>query len=471
MKSTLDFSDDVLEEFQEKALNLLEKTGVYAPDRAMLDIMENAGFSVNRNAQRIKFPPECLQRHLNMVPKQIRLGAREPENDLTLDFNSMYVRPQSGCPNVIDLESGASRPATLQDTIDFARLNDALPHIHFCGALLYPSDVPVEDRDVVAVAAILKHCRKHLAIAPFDVDHARRMVRIAEVVRGGLNAVAAHPLLTFILGGTSPLVYSPNELAILRFSARSHIPIDVSSTPMRGATCPVTLASQIVLQHAENLAGIAMIQAVRPRASVIYGIRPSAMDMRTGAPVWGGIEWGMGTAALLQLARWNTFLTGAVGLPTDSKLSDVQCGIEKGMNMIFASLWGANIVLGAGAIDTIMAGSLDQLVIDNDIAGMAECVRRGIPVDEERLAVNVMEKIGPGGNYLMEEHTLKFMRSENFAPSVLDRQQRAAWETSVGVDAAVVARRRARAILSQHIVSPLPKEIVREIDQIAGHRT
>lgn len=458
---------ETLSKLHELALDVLEKTGIHAPEPETLTMAQEAGFDVSSAEQRIRFSPELVAKYLSHTPNHFLIAGREPKDDLELGMDSLFTRPQSGCPNVLDIDTGVCRPALQSDIAAMAKLNDMLPNLHLAASLIYPNDVHVQDRDVATLASLVKNTRKHIYIQPYEAEGAARMAEMAEVLRGGSKEAALRPPFTLITGPTSPLVIAPNELAIMRLAARKGMPFTFGSTPIRGATGPVTLAGEVVLHHAEGLAGIVLTQTFRPGAPISYAIRPSGMDMRTASPIWGGAEWGIVSAALVQLARRCGLITDVVGMPTDSKALDVQSGLEKGFNAAFAALFGSNIVAGAGYIDFIMTGSFEQLVIDNDIAGMMLRVRQGIEVDDDRLASQLIQEIGPAGNYLTDPHTLRYMRTETFTPAVLNRQTRTSWVLDGEKDAVQVARQRAKELISAHNTPPLPEDVSAELDRIA----
>jgi len=457
-----------LERLEELAFRLLETTGIEAPEEELLEEMAAAGFEVDRSESRIRFPRKLSEGFLDTAPRSIVLGSRDPVDDLVLDPDAFFVRPQSGCPNVLDPRTGAFRPALLRDVEQMAVLNDALPNIHLAASLLYPSDVPARSRDLATLAALFGHTRKHVYIQPYDPISMERMVKMAECLRGSADEVRTRPPLTAIMGLTSPLVFAPNEIGIMRLSARHGIPLMSGSTPMNGATGPVTLAGEIVLQHAENLAGAVIAQVMRSGAPVSYGIRPSTMDIRTGASVWGSVEWGMMTGILLQLTAGRGLISDTVGLSTDAKTSDVQSGAEKGMSSVFSALFGANVMAGAGFLDTIMTGSFEQLVVDDDLAGAMTRVRRGIAFGEDDLAIDLIEKIGPGGNFLTEPHTVEHMRDQVFIPGVFNREIRHRWEQSGSPGCAEAARAKARELIGSHAVPPLPHRVSAELARLAS---
>jgi len=466
-RSTMYLSEETLDRFHLLALETLEKTGVQASEPETLAAMDEAGLDVAYDERRIRYPPALVEQYLSCIPNRYLIAGRDPKDDLELSMGSLFVRPQSGCPNVLDLENGVCRPALMSDIEAMARLNDMLPNIHLAGALLYPNDVPSEDRDVAVLACLLKLSRKHIYVQAYEPGGAARMIEIAEVLRGGSREAATRPPFTLITGPNSPLMITPSELGIIRLAAKERMPLMHGSTPTSGLTAPVTLAGQIVLHHAENLAGLVISQVFQPGTPISYAIRPATMDMRDANSVWGMVEWGMVTAALLQLARHHNLVTDVVGLPTDSKALDEQAGLEKGINAIFATLYGGNIVAGAGFIETIMTGSLEQLVIDDDLAGIMLRARRGIEVDDDRLASRLIQGIGPGGDYLTDPHTLRHMRSEIFIPAVLNRQNRHNWTRAGAQDLIQSARQRAKDLIATHSTPPLPEDISKELDRIA----
>ena len=295
----------------------------------------------------------------------------------------------------------------------------------------------------------------------------KRMAEIALAIRGSKSEVARRPPFIAILGVTSPLVFSPNELGVVENAAEYGIPIMCGSTPMGGATSPVDLAGEIVLQHAENLAGLIVIQIAQPGTPATYAIRPSVMDMRSGASVWGAVEWSMMSSALLPLARRRGFLTDVVGLTTDSKRPDSQAGAEKGVSASFAGIYGVNVVAGAGFLETIMTGDYAQLVIDNDLAQSITRIRKGIDFSDLSRAVESIVRIGPGGNYLAEDQTMEHMR-DIVVPGLFDRENRANWEANGSREAAESARSLAQRTIENHRPDELPGSVVAEIRRIAG---
>jgi trimethylamine--corrinoid protein Co-methyltransferase len=229
---------------------------------------------------------------------------------------------------------------------------------------------------------------------------------------------------------------------------------------MAGSTSPVTLAGTLVQLNAEQLSGIVLTQLVRPGTPVLAGYIPGVADMRSGGYLAGAVEFGMMQAAASQLAhRYQVPIYGSGGM-TDSKIPDAQAGYEKMCTLMLAAMGGCNFIHHAIAMITNMnAASLEQAVMDDEIVGMVMRALQGIAVTEDSMAVEAIDRVGPGGHYLMDAHTLEFMRSELFLPALADRQNRAMWETAGKEDSRARAVARVEELLRTHTPFPLPSDL------------
>jgi trimethylamine--corrinoid protein Co-methyltransferase len=242
------------------------------------------------------------------------------------------------------------------------------------------------------------------------------------------------------------------------------LPVALSSAPMAGSTSPVTLAGTLAQLNAEQLSGVVLTQLVRPGTPVLAGYIPGVADMRSGGYVGGAVEFGMMQAAAAQMAHFYGLPIYGSGGMTDSKLPDAQAGYEKMATLLLAAMGGCNYIHHAiGMISDMNATSLEQAVIDDEIVGMALRALRGVRVTDETLAVAAIDRVGPGGHYLMDPHTVQFMRAELFHPSLADRQNRAAWKAAGSADARARAAARVEKLLRAHEPPGLPAEVDAEI--------
>jgi len=281
---------------------------------------------------------------------------------------------------------------------------------------------------------------------------------MCERVAGGPEALRERPIVSFITSWmVSPLKFATDVTTLLIETCRQRIPVVLSAAPMAGSTAPVTLAGTLAQLTAEQLAGVVLTQLVERGAPLLIGPIPATADMKTGRYLGGAAEFGLMNGAMAQMGQFYRLpIYNSAGM-TDAKMPDVQAGFEKGMSTVLAALAGSNFIHhAAGMLENMNTVTAEQFVIDNDILGMAMRVVQGIEVNDETLALEVIDEVGPGGHYLIADHTLRHMRSEFYYPSaVVDRQGWDMWQQDGGLDARERAREIARDILANHWPEPL----------------
>ncbi len=446
MGSTLSLLDSVsvphLGHIHDRAAELLQRTGMRMDHPDARNLLRDNGCTL-AEGNVVRFPRKLIDKALASLPESYRMGTRE--GSVLMAPDALHFRCQSGCINVMDHRTGECRSGTLEDVVAVTRVMERTENLTVTCSLLYPWDVPLDRRDIATVEVMLEHSGKHIYVQPYTGASARVIIDLTEKSGGSKQ----RPRATFITAPTTPLICAENELEIMMAAARSGIPIMAASTPLCGATSPVTLAGQIILHHAENLAVFTYIQLLEPGAPVTYGIRPGILDMRTANSTWGNVEWGMSSYVLAHLARHLGFMTDVVGFTTDSKVSDFQCGSEKTLNAALLAQAPCNMVAGVGFIETILTASPAQILLDDEVAGIFRRIRRGINWDDDRMALDLIDRVGPGGNYLTEEHTVRYFREELYEPLLFDRNMRDAWKSASGKDAEQRAREMVSSLLGK----------------------
>ncbi len=452
-------SNGDVQRIHEASLTVLERTGVKVEWAEALELFHSAGAWVDGNIVRI--PRALVEDAVERAPSRVVLCGREEKHDLVLEDRRVYLGTGGAALTVVDLDTQEARPARLQDVADIARLVDALENIHFYLRPVVAQDVPQAWLDVNKYYAALANTTKHVMASAYSVSSAQEVIAMASLIAGGEEALRERPIISFITSWMiSPLHFATETTQVLAEVVRRRIPVVLGSAPMAGSTSPVTLAGTLVQINAEELAGVVFAQLLSPGAPLLYGAVPSMADMRTGSYVGGGVEFGMLNAAVAQLAQFYELpLYNSAGL-TDSKIPDIQAGYEKAFSVLQAALAGANFIHhAAGMLESMRAVAYEQYVIDDEILGMAMRAVRGIEVNDETLAVEVIDRVGPGGHFLAEKHTIQHMRSEYFYPSIADRGAREEWQITGALDARERARRRAKEILATHHPQPIPPEI------------
>ncbi len=448
-----------IEYIHRASLTVLEQTGLHVANETARQLYREGGARVE--GQRVYLPPTMVEAALETAPAQVLLAGRDPAQDVTLEGKRVYAGTGGSPTSVLDPGADAVRPATLRDLVDLVRLVDGLTYCDFVVIPIHPTDVPERDVPVNRFYAALTNTTKHVMGGVGSVAGARDVIEMATRIAGGLEPLQKRPIVSAITSWmVSPLHLDTGVTDILIEWCRHGLPVALSSAPMAGSTSPVTLAGTLTQLNAEQLSGVVLTQLVRPGTPVLAGYIPGAADMRTGGYLGGPVEFGMMQAAAAQLAHFYRAPIYCSGGMTDAKIPDAQAGYEKMATFLLAAMGGANYIHHAfGMITDMSAASLEQAVIDNDVVGMAMRVLRGVDVNEQTVAVEAIDRVGPGGHYLMDPHTLQFMRSEFFYPPLAHRQNRAVWEEAGRLDARARAAARVENLLQAHEAPGLPAEV------------
>jgi trimethylamine:corrinoid methyltransferase-like protein len=438
-------SRDQLETLHSSALGILEKVGVRVVDRSTLQIFHDQGATVDDKNQTVKIPPSLVEEAVKKAPREVTLGARNKKYAAKLEPGRMYTRASTGLTEVIDLETGLSRHGLSKDTADASRLIQDLDNVSINATHIFPSDTPPHVRDVHSFKLALDNCEKHVVTTPLSrttLDFQKRLATVFEE-----ESDSRSPIFSSLVCPISPLTLRD---PVTIFCAEKNIPAIIVSGVVVGVASPVTLAGTLVQQSAECLATITLMQIVNPGTPVIIGNKSSPLDQRYATPLSGVVEIGLLSAACVQVAQFYGLPGEGFGLRSDSKTIDEQAGVERVFVGLLPALAGARLDSGAGSAEAINTFSLEQLVIDNEVYGMIQRVLRGIDFDEERLALNEIAGVGPGGNYLGRPHTRKFYLKEFYQHRLFDKKTRSAWEASGHKDIREQAKHTVRNILAEH---------------------
>lgn len=463
-------SQDQIEKIHYASLEILKEAGVSIHDLDFLKFLASAGANVDLDKKRAKIPSALVDECMKKAPKHVTFYARDPKHDVKFEDGKIYTHPTGGQANVIDLDSGAARPATTKDVEDLTKLVDALPNIHTQCMTVYPTDVSERVRDIYGVEAILRNTGKNFDATPYTDESFRFIIEMIKAVQGE-EELRKRPIVTASASPTSPLQFSPEVTKIMVRAAKYNLPIAVLPCPLAGATSPVTLAGTLVLQNAEMLAGITMTQLLNSGNPVQYSPRCIPLNMSTGQACYG-IEATMMNVGCVQLAQYYGLPSDVYGLDTDSKILDEQAGFERAMGGLLPALAGADSLSGAGCMEGGITASYEQLVIDDEIFGMIFRAVKGIDFDEDKLAVDVIIKVvQESSNFLEQKHTLKHFQSEYFIPKLASKDARARWEKMGSKTIAEVAKEKAKKILAEHQPFPLDEDAKKKVQEIVKTAT
>ncbi|MFQ6076240.1 MAG: trimethylamine methyltransferase family protein [Candidatus Bathyarchaeia archaeon] len=453
---------DQLEMIHTATVKVLEEVGVFVGSRRGLKILGEAGAEIDFGKKIARIPETLLMEGIGRAPSGFVLASRNGRFDVRIEKGEVRFCPCGTPVHVLDLKTGERRESMKRDVADEARLVDALGGVAFHQPPTCAMDVPKEAHYEHEYEAVFKATEKHFMHGAPGGGIARNFIRMAALIEGGHDRLESRPIISLVICPISPLEHMEGNVDALMEFARARLPICVLSMPMAGAVSPVTVAGTLVVLNAENLSGILLAELTGPGTPVFYASNASIMDMRTGIASFGAPEMGLINAAVVQLADFYDLPSFVVGGTTDSKVPDVQAGYEKAATAMVPALAGANVIFSLGLIDSIETFSYEQLVIDEEIAGHILHVLEGVEITEETIALDLIERVGVGGTYLAERHTLKHLGGL-WMPRLSVRVKGEAKEDMVSR-----AREKVMEVLSKHQPAPLEKDVSEAIEGIVG---
>lgn len=457
-------STEEVERIVGEACRVLEKVGVLVESAEGGRLLREAGAEPAEG--RLRIPERAVREALSSAPSRIEVLDRDGRPALDLGERRVHFDPGSAAIHLLDPATGRKRDAVSADLVALARLVDGLPHYAAQSTALTPSDVPEAIGDRYRLFLALKHSRKPIVTGTFKKDGFTPMHAMLAAVRGGSSALAAQPLALFDCCPSSPLKWSDLTCQALIDCARAQVPAQIVPVPLTGATAPVTLREAVVQHCAENLSGLVLHQQARRGAPVVFGGAPAAFDMRKGTAVMSAVESLMIDAAYAQVGQHLGLPTHAYMGLSDAKLPDYQAGMETAMGALLAALAGVNLVSGPGLLDYLLTQSLEKLLLDHQVCGMALRLARGVEKREGE-AVELIGELVRRGQFLSHPHTRKHWRAElTVASSLLDRDTYGDWLAAGAKTAAERAREEVAGRLAKAAAPPLPPETEAALDEI-----
>ncbi len=455
-------NSEKIERLHQASLQILERTGVYLYEPQAIELLKTKGLPIE-DGNRVRFPPKLVEWALSIAPKLVTLYDRHGKAAMPLEAHNMFYGTGSDCPNVIDLHSGVRRPGTLQDIVDATRVCDALPNIDFLMSFCIAHDLPQEIYDRHQMRAMLAYSTKPILFVTLEFSGCVDAVHMAEAVAGGAEALQRSPLCACYINVTTPLRQNQEALQKLLFMAEKGLPATYTPVVLRGATGPVTPAGAIALANAGELAGLVIAQLKREGAPLILtGGVNDMLEMRSAIDCYSDPN---NRVMLVELAhRYGLPIFGLTGC-SDSKLPDGQAAAEAAFSILLETLAGAQMAHDVGYLDSGLTNSIEQIVICDELIGYTKAFMKELEVNDETLALDLIDQLGPEGNYMSADHTLKHYR-EDWYPKLFDRHNYEGWEKAGSKTLRQRAQEKALSILEKHQPEPLPEDVLRRIDRI-----
>jgi trimethylamine--corrinoid protein Co-methyltransferase len=446
-------------------LRVLEKTGIFVEDQQARDVFGSGGARVDEKNNMVKLPSSLVEDAIESAPLKVTLAGRNPDRDVLLDGNTNAYLNFGGNINMIDPHSGLCRKSTKADLVAGTRLCDALEEVSVYSRTVYPLDQPQKVLHLHAAEASLCNTTKHCFNGPESKWETEKIIDLAEAVVGGAENLKTRKPISIGAAVSSPLKMTRKFCEAIMTASRAGFTTYIASMAMAGGTGPVNLAGVLVQTNAEILAGIVLTQLVRKGSPVIYASYSTAMDLRLGASPLGSPETALIGACVARLCRYYQLPCLVPGISSDSKQHGTQAAYEKALTGVSAAMAGANMIVGIGGLETGLTFDFGQAVLDDEIVRMIKHLRQGFDVSAETLSVDLIQEIGPFGEFLSHDTTLSKMKSLSQS-HLFDRNSREDWEKNGKPQSYAKALSRAIDIIENHQPEPLPVSVVKQIRAI-----
>lgn len=459
-----------LARIHEAAVQTVERVGLKIDHPEALNRLADAGAVVDAANSRVRFPPQLVETALARAPQRFTCAGRTPEFDVDMAYDRWpsAMRTGGGPIEHFDPLTNQRRPLTRMDGVRYAHLADALPNVDIA-VTLTPQDLPRATYDVQHFKDFLLHCRKHIWSLTIGADNLRCQLEMAALVAGGRRELAQRPLISGIVSLIDPFYLPADEVDRLLLYGDYGIPVHVTIVPMMGATAPYTVAGALVQATAEFLASLTMMQLLCPGLGVWYYLAPRAMDMRTGASLSASCpETVFFISAVAQLSR-HYRVPAAINAGSTTCCQPHQAMFQYGNAIAMVMAAGTAEVGGLGSLNGGKSCSPDVMVLGDELIAYFKRLFGGYRIDDSTLAMEVLERVGPQGNFLADDHTHAHLRREiHFAPTLLRFGTYEEWAQNDFETIYARARRKRLDLQSTHRVPELDTGLQKELDRMVA---
>ena len=454
-----------VKKIHDATLWIIEKVGVRFPSKRALDIWAAHGAEVDAGKMVIRAKAELIEDALKSCPPFYPLAARDPQQDLLLDGNHVFLGTDGCGVEVIDIHTGQRRTSCLQDVRAISRIADATEEVAFHWVPVSAQDMLPNTRGLHEIKMVWENSTKHVQTESiYNEVEAHAAMEMAGLLVGGKDKLRQRPVLSLMQCSASPLGHDGGSLEAALVAAEYGIPTGFMTMAANLTTGPATLAGNLAVGNAEVIAGAALIQLAFPGAPVFYAAAQTASDLRTGAYTGGGPEDFLYGAATNALSDFYKIPLSMGSFATGAKEPNWQAGIENSLSTFMACVAMSDMLLGVGFLHGSRIWSFAEMMLDCEIFSIIHKTMQGIIVNDETLALDTIAAVGPGGNFLSQKHTLKHMR-DLFLPQFMDRRPYSEWETKQD-DARDWALAKARKVLETHQPDPLDEKVSAEMAKI-----
>jgi len=458
-------TDELIRRILDEAFQLMLKPGIKVQNAEARKLLAKAGAQVDEETFVVRIPEQIVKIALSTVPRKFYLYDYEGNPKVEYGGDTVQFDPGSSGIAILDPETFEHKTTETRDLIKLIKVAEQLPQYDAQSTAVVCHDVPKDLHDLYRLYLVMLYSKKPIVTGAFTNNTVHHMINMLAIFAGGKEALRAKPRAVFDVCPSPPLIWSNFGAGNLITLARAGVPAEIVSMPLAGAAAPVTLLGAITQHAAECLSGITIHQLAGPGSPIVWGGAPAIFDMRKGGTPFGAVETGMIDSSYAQVGKFLGMPTHAYLGATDSKLVDMQAGLESGMGALIGALSGINMISGSGMLDSLICQSPEKLVIDAEGISMAKRMLEGMKVHTETLATGFYEGINfKGGDFLKQKITLQLFQKEQHMPSkVIDRDSMRGWKESGGLDAFGRAKQHVEQLLASYTKPELDPVKVAEL--------
>ena len=444
--------DELIARIIEEAYQLMIKPGIKVQNAEARQLLAEAGAQVDEEAMIVRIPEQIVKTALETVPRNFFLYDYEGNPAVQYGGDAVQFDPGSSGVAVLIPETLEHKTSETEDLIRVIKVTESLPQYDAQSTAVTCHDVSKDIHDLYRLYLVMLYSKKPIVTGAFTNKTVHHMIDMLAIFAGGHDKLRAHPRAIFDVCPSPPLIWSNFGAGQLIALARAGVPAEIVSMPLAGAASPVTLIGTVTQHAAECLSGITIHQLAQPGSPIVWGGAPSTFDMRKGGTPFGSVETAMIDSSYAQVGKSLGLPTHAYLGVTESKLLDMQAGLESGMGALVGALSAINMISGSGMIDSLLCQSPEKLVIDAEGIAMAKRMLDGMKIHTETLATGFYEGVNfKGGDFLKQKITMKLFREEQHLPSkVIDRDSMRGWKESGSMDTFTRARIRVQEILASY---------------------
>ena len=457
-------SQDDKERIHQAALHILDNIGMLVLQDEARALLRHAGCTVEEE-HIVKIPVDSVEQAIKTAPNNVPIFDREGNLVMDLGGYRSYFGTGSDLMYSIESEQFTRHRCSIDDVRRAARVSDALKNIDFIMSFAHPEEIPPSQSYLHSFLTMVEYSRKPIVCTAAGRDDLSEMWEIARILRGNEGALIEHPYFIYYGEPISPLKHPTESLDKLLFCAEKRIPTIYSPAPLSGSNAPITIAGHVAQGLAECFCGLVIHQLKVEGAPFIMGMGPAVLDMATSQSSYNAPEYYMAYAAIIEMSHYFDLPSWGYAGTSDSQVPDEQATLESGFSTFIATMTGANLNHDVGYLNFGLTGSLEMVVVGDEIIDQVRRMKRGIEVNDETLALDAIREVGHQGHHLVHPHTLKHLRKVQWRPKLISRKGYEQWEKEGRLTLMERARQKLQHILETYQPPAIPEETLQKIRQ------